>query len=104
MAHFAQLDENNNILAVIVINNQTIDDLPFPESEPVGISYCHQLYGPDTIWLQTSYHGNFRYTYAPVGGLYLPEYDVFAYPPPAPNWTYNPVTHEWDPPPEPPVE
>jgi hypothetical protein len=98
MAHFARMDADNNVLEVIVINNETIDNLPFPDSEPVGIAFCQSLYGSDSIWLQTSYNGNFRYRYAPVGGCYVPEYDEFAYPKPEPSWIYNPVTHEWEPP------
>lgn len=77
MAHFAQLDENNVVLQVIVINNAVIDDLPFPESEPVGIQFCQTLYGADTIWKQTSYNANFRVNYAGVGGVYDPVNDMF---------------------------
>ena len=32
MAHFAELDGNYVVTKVIVINNETIDNLPFPES------------------------------------------------------------------------
>jgi hypothetical protein len=98
MAHFAQMDANNNVLNVIVVNNATIDDLPFPESEPVGVAFCQTLFGPQSSWLQTSYNGNFRYRYAQIGGCYLPQYDEFAPPKPNPTWIYNPVTHEWEPP------
>jgi hypothetical protein len=35
MAHFARI-ENNNIREVIVINNEALENKPFPESEPIG--------------------------------------------------------------------
>jgi len=83
MAHFAQLDANNVVTEVIVINNAVVEDLPFPESEPLGIAFCQSLYGADTVWKQTSYNANFRGTYAGIGFTYDPVADVFV-PPPAP--------------------
>jgi hypothetical protein len=84
MAHFAQLDENNVVTQVIVVNNAVIQDLPFPESEPIGVEFCQSLYGADTVWKQTSYHANFRGTFARIGSVYDPVEDVFLGP-------YNPV-------------
>jgi hypothetical protein len=84
MAHFAQLDENNVVIQVIVVNNAVIQDLPFPESEPIGVEFCQFLYGADTVWKQTSYHANFRGTYAGFGSVYDPVEDVFIPPPPPP--------------------
>lgn len=77
MAHFAQLDSNNIVTQVIVVNNAVINNLPFPESEPIGIDFCKSLYGPETIWKQTSYNGNFRKHFASIGCFYLPSHDVF---------------------------
>jgi hypothetical protein len=65
MAHFAQVT-NNFVTQVIVVSNSDIDDLPFPESEPVGQTYIASL-GIEGNWLQTSYNGNFRGTYAGIG-------------------------------------
>jgi len=36
MAHFAEIDQNGNVLQVQVINNDDIDGGNFPESEPLG--------------------------------------------------------------------
>lgn len=80
MAHFAQLDENNVVLQVIVVSNETLGGLEFPESEPVGVDFCQSLFGPDTTWKQTSYNSNFRGVYAGVGFTYDPVNDVFAPP------------------------
>lgn len=60
MAHFAQLDENNVVVQVIVINNNelltqkivTTDEgyinVSAVESEQKGIEFCKSLYGTDT--------------------------------------------------------
>jgi len=86
MAHFAEIDQTNTVITVIVVNNETIDYLPFPESEPVGQEFIASLNIGGT-WLQTSYNGNFRgcyagpfYTYDPTLG----EYGEFI-PPPEPE-------------------
>ena len=52
MAHFAQIDDTNTVLRVDVVNNATIDDLPFPESEPVGQAFLASL-GIEGTWIQT---------------------------------------------------
>jgi hypothetical protein len=52
MAHFAQLDFDNNVLRVIVIDNSFTDE----NDENVGIEFLKSLYGQDTIWKQTSYN------------------------------------------------
>jgi hypothetical protein len=76
MAHFAQMDENNKVLRVIVINNDDIDNLPFPESEPIGQTFIASI-GIDGYWLETSYNNNFRGTYAGIGSTYSLEDDLF---------------------------
>ena len=65
MAHFA-LVANTIVDQVIVIANENCDDLPFPASEPVGQAFIASM-GITGEWLQTSYNGNFRGTYAGIG-------------------------------------
>lgn len=96
MAHFAQLDENNVVIQVIVVNNEVIQDLPFPESEPVGVAFCQSLYGTGTIWKQTSYNGNFRKNYAGIGYIYNSDLDAFVGPQPAPHCVLDLETCKWD--------
>ena len=49
MAHFAQLDENNTVIQVIVVhNNELIMD--GQENETKGILFCKSLYGEETRW------------------------------------------------------
>ena len=84
MAHFAELDENNTVLRVIVISNGQILDLSTQqESEEVGIAFCKKLFGEHTKWVQTSYNGSFRRYFAGPGYKYSQEKDVFY--PPCPN-------------------
>jgi hypothetical protein len=100
MAHFAQLDGNNVVKTVIVVNNDVVDNLPFPESEPIGIQFCQSLYGTDTVWRQTSYNASFRYNYAGIdftfdgsaspNGAFIPPY-------PGPGWHLDTNTYTWVP-------
>lgn len=79
MAHFVKI--NNNVCGeVIVVNNETLENKPFPESEPIGIAFCKSLFGEDTEWLQTSYNATFRGKYAGSGDIYDPVNDVFTSP------------------------
>jgi hypothetical protein len=61
MAHFAKV-ENATVVEVIVVNNETINDLPFPDSEPVGQEFIASL-GLDGTWVECSYNANFRSAY-----------------------------------------
>jgi hypothetical protein len=81
MAHFAKMN-NNKVEQVIVVSNDDIDNLPFPESEPIGQAFIASI-GLDGNWLETSYNNNFRGTYAGVGFTYDDILDEFV-PPPAP--------------------
>jgi len=82
MAHFAKI-ENNIVSDVIVVSNDDCNNLPFPESEPVGQAFIASL-GITGTWLQTSYNGNFRGTYAGAGYFFdalIGEYGEFVAPP-----------------------
>ena len=79
MAHFARV-ENNIVREVIVVNNEVLENKPFPDSEPIGIAFCKSLYGEDTEWKQTSYNNNFRARFAGAGMVYDPVKDEFTVP------------------------
>lgn len=100
MAHFAKLDENNVVIQVLVVNNDVIQDLPFPESEPIGVEFCQLLFGSDTRWVQTSYNGSFRKRYAGISCIYDADLDAFIPPKPEenPSWVIDPEKAEWVPP------
>ena len=95
MANFAQLDGGYTVTEVIVVNNETINDLPFPESEPIGVAFLQSLFGSTTIWKQTSYNANFRKNYAGIGYTYDPVLDAFIAPQPYPSWLLNTTTCQW---------
>lgn len=93
MAHFAQLDENNTVTNVVVVSNDDINNLPFPESELVGIAFLNSLF-PGKSWVQTSYNSNFRVRYAGVGYIYVATTAAdpsggFAPPKPFPSWNWD---------------
>jgi hypothetical protein len=86
MAYFAEIDPTNTVLQVIAVNNTDVDNLPFPESEPIGQAFIASLEIPG-LWLQTSYNARFRALYAGIGYLYdatLGEYGEFVDPNPMP--------------------
>jgi len=89
MAHFAQLDENNIVLQVLVVNNDCICDENGQESEHLGCEFLCGLLGQDTVWKQCSYNGNFRGNYPGIGFEYLPDTDVFIGKKPFPSWILN---------------
>ena len=100
MAHFAKLDENNIVLEVHVVNNDDIQNLPFPESEAVGVAYLNSFL-PLATWKQTSYNNNFRFNYASVGMTFHPEcgdYGGFAPPNPADYFVWDASVCAWMPP------
>lgn len=95
MAHFAQLDEANLVIQVVVVNNETINNLPFPESEAIGVAFCQSLFGDATSWKQTSYNNNFRKNYAGVGFTYDSNVDAFIAPKRHPSWVFDTTTCRW---------
>ena len=80
MAHFAKLDDNNIVMEVNVVGNEIINNLPFPESEALGLSFLIEWSGGYTNWKQTSYNANFRKYYAGIGYTYDPVLDEFVPP------------------------
>ncbi len=100
MAHFAEIDESNVVLRVIVAEQDIID------SGNVG---------DPSKWVQTSYNTRdgkhydpvtgeeddgtpLRYRYAGIGMIYDPDADIFHFAQPYPSWTFNNTTYDWHPP------
>ena len=83
MANFAEVI-NGQVQRVSVISNEDLNDLPFPESEPVGQAFIASL-GISGKWLQTSYSGLFRGLFAGIDYTFdasLGEYGEFIPPTP----------------------
>ena len=95
MAHFAKLDDQGFVIEINVVNNETINNLPFPDSEPVGIAFLTEWSGGYSNWKQTSYNGNFRKNLAGIGYTYDSTLDAFIAPKPYPSWLLNTNTCQW---------
>lgn len=98
MAHFAELDENNKVLRVLVVNNTDILDQNGQESEIVGAEFLKNIFGQNTIWKQTSYNANFRVRPAAIDYYYDENYDAFIAPKTYNSWTFNEEDLFWQPP------
>jgi hypothetical protein len=88
MAHFAELDENNTVLQVIVVHNNELKGANGVEYENKGIQFCETLFG-HANWKQTSYNHNIRKQFAGTGYTYDPDKDVFVAPQPFPSWSLD---------------
>jgi hypothetical protein len=77
MAHFAELNDRNQVLRVLVINDNDVKNNRGQEQESVGVAYCKSLFGENTKWIQTSYNANIRGKYAGIGDVYDEATDQF---------------------------
>lgn len=93
MAHFAQFDEKNVVLQVIVVHNNELLDESGVEQEQLGVNFCKSLFGGE--WKQTSYNGKFRKNYAGIGYTYDAQRDAFIPPKPFPSWVLVEETCQW---------
>lgn len=98
MAFFAKLDEKNVVLGVFGVNDQELNNLSFPDSEPLGVAFLTEWSGGYTLWKQTSLEALFRKNYAGIGFEYDSILDAFIAPKPFPSWLLNTNTCQWEPP------
>jgi hypothetical protein len=98
MAHFAELDENNTVLQVIVVHNNELLGADGNEYEEKGVQFCETLFG-HANWKQTSYNHNIRKQFAGTGYTYDQDKDVFVAPQPYPSWSLD-DNSDWQPPPQ----
>ena len=87
MAHFAEIDENNVVLRILVVENT---------QEHRGQEFLANDLGLGGRWVQTSWSHSFRHHYAYVGGIYDEELDAFISPQPYPSWNLNKESCEWE--------
>lgn len=90
MAHFAQIDENNTVIQVIVVEQDVINT---------------GMFGDPVTWIQTSYntHGGehsqggapLRKNYAGIGYTYDSVRDAFVSPKPFASWVLDEDTCLW---------
>lgn len=88
MAHFAEIDNKNRVLRVVVVPD---------EQEHRGSQYLSVDLGLGGDWIQTSYNHQFRKQFAGVGYIYDEINDVFVAPRPWASWVLN-ETFDWMPP------
>jgi hypothetical protein len=95
MSHWAEIDETNIVLRVVVGDNND----PNGDEGYKTISEC--LGG---TWIKTSYNGNIRKNFAGVGYTYDTNLDAFLAPKPEPfeedgvqfDWLLNTETCRWE--------
>jgi len=68
MAHFAEIDNTNKVLRVLVVDNS---------QEHRGQEFLADDCGLGGTWIQTSYNANIRGKFAGTGDIYDPVNDVF---------------------------
>ena len=91
MAHFAELNNSNEVLRVVVISNDDVEanggELSSEAETFVASIVPHSEDG--TAWKQTSYNNNFRKQYAGIGYSYDSSKDKFISPQPYPSWSLD---------------
>jgi hypothetical protein len=93
MAHFAQLDDNNVVLQVVVVDNKDTKDANGVEKENIGIAHLEKILGG--TWKQTSYNASFRKNFAGIGCTYDAGRDAFIGPKPFNSWVLDETTCIW---------
>jgi hypothetical protein len=83
MSHWAELDENNMVLRVLVGDNNEPDE---------GQAFMESLGG---TWVKTSYNGNIRKNFAGVGFTYDELRDAFIAPEPDNATGFDENTCQW---------
>jgi len=78
MAHFAELDDTNKVIRVIVVSSDDIKDQNGEENENVGIDFLQKIFGKNTNWVQTSYTNRIRGRFASADMFYDKEEDCFS--------------------------
>jgi hypothetical protein len=109
MAHFAKLNNDNEVIAISVVSDNDTSDSAGIEVESIGQQFLETIHGWDKdLWKQTSYNTYqgehklggtpFRGNYAQKGMVYDATNNIFIEPQPYPSWTLNVSAAKWDPP------
>ena len=89
MAHFAELDNNNVVLRVVVVGNDCV-----PSDEHIdGETWCVNFFKTPN-WKQTSYNHNFRKQYCGTGYTFDSAKNKFISPKPHASWVLD-VNDDW---------
>ena len=89
MAHFAELNDNNVVLRVVVVGNDCV-----PSDEHIdGETWCVNFFKTPN-WKQTSYNNNFRKQYCGKGYTYDAAKNKFISPKPHASWALD-ANDDW---------
>jgi hypothetical protein len=89
MAHFAEIDENDIVVRVLVVPN---------EQEHRGQDFLAKDLNLGGTWIQTSYNARIRKNYAGIGYIYDKNRDAFIPPKEHNSFILNENTCQWEPP------
>ena len=106
MAHFAKINENNQVLTVLTVDNKDLFNSNQQEEELIGQQYLetHNDWPADK-WIQTSYNTRnnqhdsggtaFRGNYAGIGYIWDEDNQIFWPIKPYSSWVKNIATASW---------
>ena len=86
MAHFAEIDNDNKVVRVLVVPD---------EQEHRGQDFLAGDLGLGGMWVQTSYNARIRKNYAGIGFDYDAARDAFIPPKPFDSWLLDEDTCNW---------
>jgi hypothetical protein len=87
MAHFAEIDQNNLVIRVLVVPDT---------QEHRGHDYLSNDLELGGTWIQTSYNARIRKNYAGIGMSYDADRDAFIPEQPFASWILNEETCLWE--------
>ena len=108
MAHFAKINDDNEVLNVLVLDDANMLDSDNKEDESIGQQYLetHNNW-PANQWIQTSFNTSqnthssgdnskaFRGNYAGIGYVWDATNNIFWQPKPYPSWVKDTTTASW---------
>jgi hypothetical protein len=99
MAHFAELDNTNKVLRVIVVSNEDVDANggDYSTEAEAFVETIVPMQGNGVAWKQTSYNNNSRKHFAWIGWTYSSSKNKFIAPKPYGSWTLD-SNDDWIPP------
>ena len=83
MSHWAELDDANKVIRVLVGDNNEPDE---------GQAFMESIGG---TWIKTSYNGTIRKNFAGIGYIYDEGRDAFIAPEPEGNLGFDEATCQW---------
>lgn len=105
MAHYAKLDSNNVVMAVVAVDTINCMTRGGIEKEEIGVEHLIKSTGYN-LWKKCSYNTSegvhkeggtpFRANYPGFGWIYNPEHDIFHLSQPYPSWSLNTTTGLWE--------